>query len=715
MYSNGIKRQIKNFKEVMKQGKQKKSKYLLGKTFSAKLFIKLCSKVIDTSIICIEILNFEHENRTKEDIETVLPWMKSLSYFYEYISMEETEESKKELLKQLIWLLYRKIFHKNTIIKKIDNINKNLYIILEGNLIKLDLVIYRGVLSLEEYLIYLIKMELLNEKEIIYKCKKINKSFIVINTESIKEFCDIYNNVYDYSLLKEQALKELIQFGIIFPKIKNDNINNQDYKIKSIDNYLKVFLIKSNPKTSHDKSKAYYNFYLGKYVKYGIIQKGQYIGSFLNEEVKDSSRYISKEKCIVAVFDKAKCYSKELYEVYIEKMERIFAQIKNNFYIFHHIPNDIFNKKYVPYMHYKKYVKGEKIFLQNSLYEGIYFLTKGTVKFSSNISIDDMHNLMAYLKFSLNNFKEYVSDLNNEELNEQNMKNCLYNASRDIMELYSKKDNYDLMTIKEYDIIGTNETYDHKTEVYNFTAECTSDEAVLYFFPKLHLNMLLNKEKAVYNSFIQLIEFRIKDIIWKMKKHIKIFEKEIKHKKFIKNKTLNNTIKSEDINNVIISRNKNNLLYSNNIFITSNNFNQNRILNRNKFLYNSKKNLNERIKINNTKTILSESEKNKEGFFSQKNLKINLRNNNKKTFLPIFTNIRNNKDEYNISKSQGKKGKIKNIPNIFPYIIIDSINKKEYITNRNNKNLEHPIRTIHNFRNFSDLKIKKLFVNEYRW
>ena len=112
MHNNDdIQRQIKNFKEIIKQGKKSKNKYFLGKTFSAKLFIKLCSKIVDTNIICLEILNFEKENRTKEDIETVLPWMNNLTYFYEYISMKETEESRREILKQLIWLLYRKIFY----------------------------------------------------------------------------------------------------------------------------------------------------------------------------------------------------------------------------------------------------------------------------------------------------------------------------------------------------------------------------------------------------------------------------------------------------------------------------------------------------------------------------------------------------------------------------------------------------------------------------
>ena len=117
MYNNNdIKRQILNFKEIIKKGKKVKGRYFLGKTFSAKLFIKLCSKVVDISIIALEILNFEKENRTKEDIETVLPWMKNLYYFYEFISIKETEESKKEILRQFIWLLYRKIFNKNSII-----------------------------------------------------------------------------------------------------------------------------------------------------------------------------------------------------------------------------------------------------------------------------------------------------------------------------------------------------------------------------------------------------------------------------------------------------------------------------------------------------------------------------------------------------------------------------------------------------------------------
>ena len=73
--------------------------------------------------------------------------------------------------------------------------------------------------------------------------------------------------------------------------------------------------------------------------------------------------------------------------------------------------------------------------------------------------------------------------------------------------LYSELNNYYLMTIKENSILGTNESYDHQTEIYNFSAECISDEAVLYFLPKEILNLIINKELNVYSSLVQLVEY----------------------------------------------------------------------------------------------------------------------------------------------------------------------------------------------------------------
>jgi len=701
---------VKDFKEVFRLGRKK---YFLGRTFAAKLFIKLCSKVVDTSIVCMEILNFEIENRTKEDVETVLPWMKELNYLYEYISVKETEESKKEILRNIIWILSRKIYYKNTITKKINDNNRLLCIVLEGYLLKLDLVFYKEVLSLEEYLIYLIKMEILEEKDIIHKCKLLNKYIFDVNTDSVYEFCEKYNNIYDYSSMKEIALKELKEYGMIFPK-KSKAKKNQNNKFKSLDNYLKIFLSKSNPKTLHDKTKAYFNFYLGKYVKNGTIKKGQYIGSFLKEEIKDSSRYIAKEKCIVGLLNKENIYTPKFHSAYIQKMIKVFSEIKNKFFIFEHIEDIIFYQNYIPYMHYHKYFKGEKIFLQNSIYEGIYLLIKGSIKISLNTSIDEMHNSMTYLTFSLNNFNDYISGFKTDELAQLNLNNCLLNQNKEMKYLYSKKDDYDLMTIKEYNIIGTNETYEHQTELYNFTAECISDSAVLYFFPKKYLNILLSKEKNVYNSYIHLVEFRIKDIIWKMKRHIAEFERKIKRQKNNHSvKTLSNYIKKETIKNKIIHRNPQNELNNNNLFLTKNDSNiNNNLMTLKNFFYNSKTNLNGGIKIKNIKKLLNENEKNKEGFLTSRNTNTQLRDNNNLFIPTIYSVSRNRKKDPYFSHSQTKNVKNNNKINIFPYIVVDTLNKrgilKNISINDNDRNNRQKIKK----RNLSNLKLKKLFINK---
>ena len=70
----------KTFREIMKdQGK--KRTHLLGKTFSTKFFLKYCSNLVDPAFVCFQILSYEPENRTKDDIDKASPWLKNLKYF----------------------------------------------------------------------------------------------------------------------------------------------------------------------------------------------------------------------------------------------------------------------------------------------------------------------------------------------------------------------------------------------------------------------------------------------------------------------------------------------------------------------------------------------------------------------------------------------------------------------------------------------------------
>ena len=123
----------------------------------------------------------------------------------------------------------------------------------------------------------------------------------------------------------------------------------------SLENYLKIFYFHTSAKSLHDKRKAYFNFYLPYYVINGEIKKGKFFGNLLKEEIKDTSTYVSKNKCFMGVINKEMHYTRDLYESIIKKKKKIFKEFINNFFIFHHINKDSFSNIYAPFISYKKY------------------------------------------------------------------------------------------------------------------------------------------------------------------------------------------------------------------------------------------------------------------------------------------------------------------------------------------------------------------------
>ena len=704
---NDIKRK-KYFRDIIRLGASKKHNFL-GRTFSTKFFLKYCSDLVKPSFICFQILTYEPENRTKEDIEKASPWLKNLDYFYKFISLKETEENTESLLNKLTWVLYRKIFKKNYILKRAGEKNRVFNLILQGNILKLDIVIYRQILSLEEYLIYLIKIKLLNEKEILNKCKLLNKSFIDISETSIKSFC-IKNQINNYKSMKLEAIKDLNKLGMdINENFEEEELINEEISYNSIDNYLKIFTIIINPKRHHEQSKAYYNFYLAKYQENGKLNDGFFFGNFLKDEIKENSTYISQDRCNIAILNKEKHYNDELYESILNKKRKIFYEIKHNFFIFHHIQENTFCDNYASFMVYKKFHKGDKIFIQNSCYEGIFLIDKGEIKISVNSSVDDLYDLMTYLTFGLNGFSEYVNgftskDYVNDQINQQNQRlKSHHTLDQETVKFYIQKNNYDLMRVKEYNIIGTNESYDHKTGIYNCTAECISNEVILYFLPKENLNILLNREKMVYNSLIQLVEFRIKNIIWKIKDYIKNSENKI-------NKIKSKRIRLKDNYHSETDTNKNN---SNNINlnILKNNSAKkfSNIIKRNDLHINfSNSNC---VTNNKYKNILLTQESTNDKIYTYRNTQAQYILNSIPK-MPIINkeknklyDFKNKIDKY--SFSQSKKNIKNSIPETFPYLIMDSYTKREFGINNKNKILEQKKK-----KKKKSMKIKKLYLKD---
>ena len=696
----------RTFNEVVQLGIPGR-KYFLGRTFSTKFFMRLCSEMVESSFICFTILNFEPENRKKEEIEKVIPWLKKLKYFYDFITLKETELTSNILLARLAWVLFRKGLSKNKIIKRNGENNQKFYLVLEGSALKLDLIISREILSLEEYLIYLIKMKILKEKEILNKCKILNKSFVELNEDSIKFFCE-KNNIGQYDFMRKKAIKDLNELGFeINVNSQEDYFDINTLKIKSLESYLKIFYVPKDSKKFLDSKKAYFNFYIPYYKINGEMKKGTFFGNLLKDKVKNYSTYITKDKCDIGIINKDMHFSQELYGLIIKKKKKLFREFANDFFLFHHIDKEIFCNNYGEFIVYKKYYKGDKLFLQNSCYEGVFLLKSGEIQISIDTSIDEMYNLITYLTYALNGFNDYVSGFNfneyiSDQIKQQKKRVINYDTfGPKTSKLYLEINNCVLMSVKDYNIVGTNEAFDHQTGIYNFTAECISDEAIIYFLPKEILNIILNKEKMVYNSFIQLVEFRIKDIIWKIKNHINVFENKIKkmlkRTKTSENFIIDNNIK--DNNNIInnsekikqsLEKNISGILKRSNLSYTKGLVKGNK--NKNLFL-SQDVNMNIIDNFRNIRNIYSLSDR----------LKMEKMNNNKKFRIIDEYNKINNKFLF----PQKKEFVIKSIPNRFPYLIMDSFIKRNFIKD-NKINLFPKIKTSNNLKT---LKIKKLYLN----
>jgi CRP-like cAMP-binding protein len=523
-------------------------------TFNSKLFLKLATPYIDPSIVCIQTLRYEPENRKLSEIEKAIPWLTTIPYLNSFINLKETPESSHKLFIELAWILFYKYYRKNIVLKKAAEHEEFFYILLGGNIIKLNIIYERESLTLEEYLVYLFKMKLTREKEIINKCRLLNSFYADINGDNLYKFCKD-NPQFNYEKLREIAKSEILDLGFKLEDFQED-IHNNTY-IYSIENYMKIASVKKNKRFITEGIKATPKFYLGRYVIAGYVRKGQHIGNLTKEIYNDSSTYICIDNCDIAFLNKKKSVLKNLCKLVIEKKRRILSDFKNDFYLLNKISDNLFYNEIVPYFEYKHFHQGEKIFIQGSLYEGIFLMKEGKVKIYLNSSVNDIGNYISNIQNSLCGFKEYVSKLNIDKSHkydeEEIIRPKIFNDKKDFTkeknDILNEVKKYEVLTIDEYSIFGTNELFDYKTGIYYFTAECISKEALIYFLPKQYFYLLLMKEKPIYLSLAETVESKVKYIIGKLKYHINIFEQFMikKYKKHEYNKRKNS--KLNEINN----------------------------------------------------------------------------------------------------------------------------------------------------------------------
>ena len=553
----------------------------LGLTFCSKLIIKLTSKVLIPDLD-LYILKYEYVNRTNEDIEKILPKIMNLLPLNEYLKYPENKKSSSyfEITKEIAKISFHQKKKKFEIIKRAyEDINKFYYVI-NGSLCKLILTFKKEKISIEEYLVYMIKMKLLQENQILNKCNELNNSYINIDINNFQNFFE-ENKEYNYNQLKTKAKNELNSQGVKFIKNK--------IQIDSIEKYINTSLFRSKDKNNTDTR---FNLYIGQYIKIKPLEKGEFIGDLSLNENNEGNTYIAEKKSDIAYIDKIQTMNSVLYKNIFEKYKKIFINKIPKFFIFKDlIKNSNFNfeKNVFPYLIYKHYKKGENIIIQNSQYEGVYFILDGKIKITINKTFNELSNTLISLQYSIFNFKDYVSKIIKtvDILNEFHLKYMLNKQKRknSVMNLGENKIHVDILSSTEYldflkgikkiefyemgigDVVGLNELYDYKTELFNFSATCISDETHLFFLSKKNFNHIIGKESSIMNNAIKLIDLKANMLMGKINNFRMNYSKEVLN--WIKNKK-NSGNKNSSKSSIIKNENSKN---DKSFFSTINRFN----------------------------------------------------------------------------------------------------------------------------------------------
>lgn len=681
----------------VKHKSNKNTSLFLSRTFASKLFLKLTSKIIDPIIVCLQTLKFEPENRKKEEIENTIPYLKTLENFNDFIHFRENEESSFNLMVQFARITFYQYYRKNTILIKPGSFNDKFYILLNGCIDKFSLIFEKITLTIEQYLLYLLKMEIINEDEIIKKCHLLNKSIINIGNDELSILDFFQNNKkLNYKDMKFKAEKDL----------RDLNFNSSLFhggilkRVPSVENYLKIFESIS-PKISDNDGKPRFNMWIGKYKLNSILINGQFFNNISDESIKEYNLYICKTNCDIGQITRQEFCEHQLNLPIKLKMKNTLKEIKNDFYFLKGINDEKFIQDYSHLLLYKKYKKGDKIFLQGGLYEGVYLVYDGEISLSSKTNIDKLSHLVINIVYSIKKFTEHIPAFDSKLLIEEfnNIHQLLYKKGDVPFIEFLKLRNIAISKVKKNDILGLNELYDYKTELFNFTAECISDEATLFFITKNDFSLMLCKETHLRKNILSIIEYKIQSIVGILRSYseqtLKLFERQNKQITALKTNSASNILDNTQLNSSTLNKSKFSLSKFNVSKSSMNKFDISK--------FNSSNNIN-----NSSYTIISNSNfKNNytlhpsKLYNSNKVKEINKRNI--ETNLPMFYKTLNNKRTNSNFKTE--------------YIKYDSLNgvysKRKLISNEFKILLDN--KTLNNFNSFhSKFFIKGNTFNTFR-
>ena len=409
--------------------------------------------------------------------------------------------------------------------------------IFSGDVAKIDIKYNRLYLSFKEYLMHLIKLRLLGEKEIYLKCiRKNQKVFPFDENMDILKTEDI--NIDHY-----QDLIKKIKKGINSSKW----FTNSD-KSNDIEDLIKLY----NPNIHNTKAaflgkETKYPAYLPFYIFDKIMNPISFIGHLTKPKgIKFLSSYVCLNITDIFYINKTEIdKNSNLFSLFHRKVsENVIQKLFEGHFLFKDTNKNFLIKNYSKYFYVQRYIKGEKLIEQNTPYEGIYFIKNGIFQLKTIRSYNELNDLHFSILHALDSFPKALMDFQSKinEFDKKNKKNDSKNIyeglSQNQLEKFTEPKNISFNMFFAPEVVGLNDLYDNKTGLNNFSIECISNEAEAYFLPKEIVTSMMTDEE-INNKASDFIGKQCMLLVNEISKYKESFVKGLQLEKINQNQSYN--------------------------------------------------------------------------------------------------------------------------------------------------------------------------------
>ena len=533
----------------MHQKDKQRQSYMISNT--QKLIKEYKANYQSALELCIQGLKIETSARDLTVASIISPYLLSLPSFVQVLKTETTSKNFEEIITQISLVMSYRHVPKNRMLMRMGDKGNEFFLILHGKVAFMVIKNIKCYLNEEEFISFLLKLRNNNELELLrvnilnnIKYFDINEDFDNWLRDCIYEYKtnELMNRKYSPELFEQM---EKVYSNIDFYHNTSKNQTPKDKMSNLMVNPLLYIKMNSIENCNLDPKNR----------KLAIISIYQHMNSFVSgqnfgyialesKNCKRTATVITLEDCDFGIL------TKEDYQKLIKDVnERARKQIYNLIYsypLFHSIPKNYFENKYMHMFQYVKYRRGETIIKEGIQSPNIIFLKKGELELNIYKNIIEVNELIITLKkikqklqnqthsltepfqltehntsnsniqlqTQMNNFYEYYEQKENEEftLNNQFMSN-------EFKEIISKKMYIKISIIKDSDILGLFDTVLESKDISLFNCICLSSQGESY---QIEMDCIMNIAQKEERVLTEAKRFSIKKItcfIERLNKH----------------------------------------------------------------------------------------------------------------------------------------------------------------------------------------------------